>query len=133
MPLERRLFPLAVLHSLNDRFHKIASLVRLAIGKTHSLMPGPKQIAATYGLPASKRKPVLTAYEYDVYLNDNYVRIQNNGYGWCVWAGVVSMLIPVYSSGGLHEAIDRELQVSASGTGKKPATSSTPASTGALQ
>jgi hypothetical protein len=54
-------------------------------------------------------------YHHTVFARDDYVRVQNNGYGWCLWAGLVSMLIPVYSSGGLHEAIDRELQAVAAG------------------
>ena|SRR2546425_2896686 len=74
VPPERRLFPLwslpprsgPLLHSLNDRFQSgrdqdgsvHPSLVRLAIGKTRSLMPGLKQIAATLWIPGVQKASI---------------------------------------------------------------------------
>ena len=52
-------------------------------------------------------------YRHRVEIFDDYVRIQNQGLGWNLWLGLASMVLPVYTSGGLHEEIERNLLTSA--------------------
>ena len=43
------------------------------------------------------------------------VKTPAQGLGWNIWLGLVSMVIPIYSSGGLYGSIEHELEKEATG------------------